>query len=195
MVIASFGWWLITILAGDDLNYLLVSFCTYRYKFCCIFWEIKCFSICLKEIPELKSPFLSFSFYNIETCLRVHMWPKFPSYCYFLEIHLILNWNSTRIFFIFFYSHKYVHACHWLHLCLTLCIPMNCSPPGSSVHGDSPIKNTGVGCHALLQGIFPCPGIEPTFLTSPALAGRLFTTSVLVGEVSPKNLFLKQYLL
>ena len=32
---------------------------------------------------------------------------------------------------------------------------MDCSPPGSSVHGDSPGKNTGVGCHALLQGIFP----------------------------------------
>ena len=30
--------------------------------------------------------------------------------------------------------------------------PMDCSPPGSSVHGDSPGKNTGVGCHALLQG-------------------------------------------
>ena len=27
--------------------------------------------------------------------------------------------------------------------------------PGFSVHGDSPGKNTGVGCHALLQGIFP----------------------------------------
>ena len=63
------------------------------------------------------------------------------------------------------------------------------------MRGDSPIKNTGVGCHALLQGIFPGPGIEPTFLTSAALAGRLFTTSVLVGEVSPKNLSLKQYLL
>ena len=25
---------------------------------------------------------------------------------------------------------------------------------GSSVHGDSPGKNTGVGCHALLWGIF-----------------------------------------
>ena len=36
--------------------------------------------------------------------------------------------------------------------CLTLCDPMNCSPPGSSVHGDSPGKATGVGCHALLQG-------------------------------------------
>ena len=39
---------------------------------------------------------------------------------------------------------------------------MDYSPPGSSVHGDSPGKNTGVGCHALLQGIFPInPGIEP----------------------------------
>ena len=33
--------------------------------------------------------------------------------------------------------------------------PMDCNPPGSSVHGDSPSKNTGVGCHALLQGVFP----------------------------------------
>ena len=32
--------------------------------------------------------------------------------------------------------------------CLTLCNPMDCSPPGSSVHGNSPGKNTGVGCHA-----------------------------------------------
>ena len=32
--------------------------------------------------------------------------------------------------------------------------PMDCSPPGLSVHGDSPGKNTGVGA-ALLQGIFP----------------------------------------
>ena len=29
------------------------------------------------------------------------------------------------------------------------------SPPDFSVHGDSPGKNTGVGCHTLLQGIFP----------------------------------------
>ena len=32
---------------------------------------------------------------------------------------------------------------------------MDCSPPGSSVHGDSPGKNTGVGWNALLQRIFP----------------------------------------
>ena len=46
-------------------------------------------------------------------------------------------------------------------LCLTLCDPMDCSPPGSSLHGDSPGKNTGVGCHVLLQGIFPTQGSNP----------------------------------
>ena len=39
--------------------------------------------------------------------------------------------------------------------CPTLYDLMDCSPPGSSVHGDAPGKNTGVGCHALLQGILP----------------------------------------
>ena len=33
--------------------------------------------------------------------------------------------------------------------------PVDCSPPGSAVHGESLSKNTRVGCHALLQGIFP----------------------------------------
>ena len=45
--------------------------------------------------------------------------------------------------------------CLVIQSCPTLCKPMDCSPPGSSVHGDSPGKNTAVGCHALLQGIFP----------------------------------------
>ena len=45
--------------------------------------------------------------------------------------------------------------------CPTLCHPMDCSPPSSPVHGDSPGKNTGVDCHALLQGIFPTQGSNP----------------------------------
>ena len=44
--------------------------------------------------------------------------------------------------------------CLVAQLCLTLCDHMNCSLPCSSVHGDLPGKNTRVGCHALLQGIF-----------------------------------------
>ena len=48
--------------------------------------------------------------------------------------------------------------------CPTLCDPMDCSPPGSSVHGDSPDKNTGVGCPVLLQRIFPNLGSNPHLL-------------------------------
>ena len=46
----------------------------------------------------------------------------------------------------------------------TLYDHMNCSPTGSSVHGDSPSKNNGVGCHALFQGIFPTQGSNPGLL-------------------------------
>ena len=57
----------------------------------------------------------------------------------------------------------------FLHLfcalsCPTLCYPVNCRLSGSSVHGDSPGKNPEVGCHALLQGIFPTPGSNPGLL-------------------------------
>ena len=54
--------------------------------------------------------------------------------------------------------------------CPTLCDPMDCSLPGSSVHGDSPGKNTGMGCHALLQAIFPTQRSNP---------GRLHCTWIL----------------
>ena len=63
------------------------------------------------------------------------------------------------------YSRDSVIMCSVTQLCLTLCDPMDCSPPGSSVHGDSSGKNTGVGCHALLQGLFATqrsnPGLPP----------------------------------
>ena len=49
--------------------------------------------------------------------------------------------------------------------------PMDCSPPGSSVHEDFPGKNTGVGCHALLQGIFLIQRSNPSL----HIADRFFT--------------------
>ena len=65
---------------------------------------------------------------------------------------------------------KWCAICKYLCLvtqsCPTLCDPMDCSPSGSFVHGDSPGKNTGVGCHTLLQGIFPT---QETESRSPAL--------------------------
>ena len=41
---------------------------------------------------------------------------------------------------------------------------MDCNSPGSSVNGDFPGKNTGVGCHALLHGIFLTQGSNPHLL-------------------------------
>ena len=51
-----------------------------------------------------------------------------------------------------------------LQSCPTLCDSMDCSLQGSSIHGDSPGKNTGVGCHALLQRILPTQGMNLHFL-------------------------------
>ena len=66
----------------------------------------------------------------------------------------------------------YIYVCAVLCLvtqsCPTLCNSMDSSPPGSSVHGDSPGKHTGVGCHTLLQGIFPTQEIEPRSLSLQA---------------------------
>ena len=58
--------------------------------------------------------------------------------------------------------------CLCAQLCLTLCSPMDCSLPG---------KNTGVGCHALLQGIFPTQGPNPCLLCLLHWQADSFTTS------------------
>ena len=70
----------------------------------------------------------------------------------------------------------YVSGCMHVQSHPTLCDHMDSSLPGSSLHGILQAR-TGVGCHFLLQGIFPHPGIKPVSLASPALAGGFFTTS------------------
>ena len=81
-------------------------------------------------------------------------------------------WNETK-YYIYHYRAKStfpeISAISLIHVLLsfelftrsTLCDPMDCSPQGSSVHGDSLSKNTRVGCHALLQRIFPTQGSNP----------------------------------
>ena len=54
-------------------------------------------------------------------------------------------------------SFLYVPSCSVAQSCPTLCNPVDCNPPGS-LSWESPGKNTGVGCHSLLQGIFPTQG-------------------------------------
>ena len=65
------------------------------------------------------------------------------------------RWGSV----MFYKRPQKVLTLFHLMLCrIRLCNPMDCSPPRSSVLGNSPGKNTGVGCHSLLQGIFPDQG-------------------------------------
>ena len=45
--------------------------------------------------------------------------------------------------------------------CPTLCDPMDCIPTRLLCLWASPGKNTGVGCHSLLQGIFLTQGSNP----------------------------------
>ena len=66
--------------------------------------------------------------------------------------------------------------------CPTLCNPWTGSPSGSSVHGDAPGKNTGVDCHALLQGIFP------TQRSNPGLPHCRWILYIWATRISPKNI-------
>ena len=86
-------------------------------------------------------------------------------FCYLLLL-LPSIFPSIRVF-----SNESAHHIRWpktirrpcslvTQSCSTLCNPVDCSPPGSSVLGDSPGKNSGVSCHALLQGIFLTQGLN-----------------------------------
>ena len=83
----------------------------------------------------------------------------YPTSCFFFicVFHRakVFNFYKVQFFCVIF-------LCLVPQSCPTLCNPMDCSPPGSLVHGDSPVDNTGVGCHALFQGIFPTQGLNPS---------------------------------
>ena len=64
------------------------------------------------------------------------------------------------------------------------------------VHGDSPGKNTGLGCHALLQGLFPTQGSNPGLLHCRWIIFCLShqgSPRILEGSLSPlQGIFLAQ---
>ena len=143
------------------------------YKWCCSDylctqkWNCRVMryiiSSTLCDIAKLLSKLYCFTYPHIEH--KFHLF------------HILAEtWSCWTI--TFFYLCKWmldVTFLHWcacmsaklLQSCLTLWDPIDCSPPGSSVHGDflaRILKNTGVGCHALLQGIFPTQGLNPRLL-------------------------------
>ena len=71
---------------------------------------------------------------------------------------LYLSLSNSSADEIYIYMYIYAVLCIVAQSCLTLSDPMDCSPPGSSVHAGSSSKNTVVGCPALLQGILLARG-------------------------------------
>ena len=107
-----------------------------------------CFCLCLKYLFFLLKPFY-WGMIDIEKLYIFNV-----NYLMSLEVSIALG-------------NHHINVCvrSVVQSCLTLCDPMDCSPPGFSVHGDSPGNRTGVDCHAFLQRIFQTQGSNPHLLS------------------------------
>ena len=99
----------------------------------------------------------------------------------FQPSHSLSHQMLTHVFS--FALQKYTSACtdpclcaQSLQLCLILCDPMDCSPPGFSVHGFSRQEHWS-GLPSPPPGDLPNPGIQPRSLKSSVLTDGFFTTN------------------
>ena len=116
------------------------------------------------------------------TCLHLHFLVSFL--CLFAVSHPLKTVTALRAEILFILPiilspalSMCMRACvKSLQSCPTLCNPMDCSPPGSSVHG---ILQARILVWVAMPSSrdLPDPGIEPVSLTSPALAGGFFAIS------------------
>ena len=131
---------------------------TYMSKFLpqnsIVSWEIPVQNI--QTDAHLPTPIiLLFPYYFSNKChfcfqfLQLEIWINLLIVSNLLSVYTLSS-NSVNFTFC---------ACMLSHFsCVWLCDPMDYSLPCSSVHGDFPGKNSGVGYHALLQGIIPTQG-------------------------------------
>ena len=120
------------------------------------------FSICPK------SCFLQHSFYYRYTNWRISL-QSFPLFDIQHLLYVCHTLWKARSYLKFQFPKTYPRcACMCaksFQSCPVLCIPMDCNPPGSSLHPWGSLgKNTGVGCYALLQGIFWTQRLNPCLL-------------------------------
>ena len=103
------------------------------------------------------------------------------------------NEQYFKYFYIYNYFITLCSTCvKLLQSCPTLCNPMDCSQPGSSVHEILQVRiQDWVAISS--PGDLPNPGTEPGSLTSPALAGGFFTTSATCEALIVYKAFLNIY--
>ena len=161
MYLSAFRFWLYFLVAttsSNSLSYMISAGSGPVSYFCFLHCQLLTFSpshriiTCLS--PKLWYPYLS---------PRQHFW------C--LSLHITHNDNIiAKMFWALCF-------CLIMKSCPTHCDPMDYSPPGSSVQGNlSPGKNTRLGCHFLLCGIF----LTRDWSHVSCLSGRFFTTEHLL---------------
>ena len=130
---------------------------------------------CIEIIPlDIQLNYLGPVSRSIDWLLPIFLHPEFPLGCMGVgyasltgglilvepEWATLCFWNGMQ--------HS-ISTTYWMHAqslshVQTLCNTMDCSPPDSSVHRICPGKNTGLGCHFFLQGIFPTQRLNPDLL-------------------------------
>ena len=120
-------------------------------------WSTLEFWLCLLFVSGC-SEFLFFAFeldYGLSNLITLEQFHELGVYSPYFprQFSLRIDWRLPVL--------CYAVLCLVTLLCPVQCDPIGCSLPGFSVHGDFPGKNTGMGCHALLQGIFPTQGSNP----------------------------------
>ena len=117
-----------------------------------------CISLMISDAEHIFIYLLAICMSSLENYLLQHSAPYKIGFFSFLPLSCM---SSIFILDIKLLSDICAVLCLVAPSYATLCDPMDCSPPGSSLHGDSPGKNTGVGSHAFLQGISPTQGWNP----------------------------------
>ena len=133
---------------------------------CSIFlllWPVSMYDLIL-SVDNFKKSYFKIP-YNCQ-CEEYSLWED-P-----MRIVLYIIEKKRKVYFVRHYTHECVCCAKLLQSCLTLCDPMDYSPPGSSIHGISRQVNWS-GLTFPSPGHLPDPGIETVF---PALSGRFFTT-------------------
>ena len=113
----------------------------------------------LKLILAFALSALTFTILGSHKCFLKLLPPK--PYLHLLLCYFSFHSNCSSSSVLLKPSSDDVSLCLVAQLCPTLCDPVDCGLPGFSVHGDAPGKNTGVGCYAFLQGIFPTQRSNP----------------------------------
>ena len=128
------------------------SFCFSKLACCSLLHFLSLLPIFMQRLrvslsPKALTDFISYLWRNV--CLLGRGLSSFT-----LSFTQSVRDNSLPFGFVGMLGLRYVNG----SACSCTCNPMDCGPPGSSVPGTSPNNNTGVGCHFLLQGIFPTQG-------------------------------------